>query len=101
MCDKVTDLLESLICRVNAVTAYHRHGQAIPAGKLDDLANKQIEIEEALASRQAEEATKALPDLDKGRTVCRIAAYVAIDNAAHDTRKTSTLEEVNKRRGHA
>ena len=31
--------------KVNAVTAYHRHGKAIPARRLTDLANAQIDFE--------------------------------------------------------
>jgi hypothetical protein len=41
----MTDL-ERLLCKVNKVTAYHRHGQKIPENALDDLANTQVEIEE-------------------------------------------------------
>jgi hypothetical protein len=40
----MTDL-ELLLCKVNKVTAYHRHGQKIPESALDDLANIQVEIE--------------------------------------------------------
>jgi hypothetical protein len=31
--------------KVNAVTAYHRHGKTIPARRLTDLANAQIDFE--------------------------------------------------------
>jgi hypothetical protein len=41
----MTDL-ERLLCKVNKVTAYHRHGQKIPENALDDLANTQVKIEE-------------------------------------------------------
>ena len=40
--------IEMLLCKVNKVTAYHRHGQKIPEKALDDLANFQVEFEESL-----------------------------------------------------
>jgi hypothetical protein len=39
-------LLNRLLCRVNAVTAFHRHKQAIPKSRLDALAETQFEVEE-------------------------------------------------------
>lgn len=42
--------LERLLNRVNAVTAFHRHGNSIPKQKLDDLANRQIEVEQVIAA---------------------------------------------------
>lgn len=44
----VRHLLDKLLCHVNGVTAWHRHGGKIPKDKLDALSNVQIEIEEAL-----------------------------------------------------
>lgn len=38
-----------LLTRVNAVTAPHRHGQEIPNRRLDDLANRQIDVEKLIA----------------------------------------------------
>lgn len=35
-----------LLCKINKVTAYHRHGNPIPKEALDDLANFQIEFED-------------------------------------------------------
>ena len=40
--------LESLLCKVNKVTAYHRHGNKIPKRALDELSNYQIDIEEKI-----------------------------------------------------
>lgn len=39
--------LRHLLNKVNAVTAPHRHGQPISKRRLDDLANAQLEYEEA------------------------------------------------------
>jgi hypothetical protein len=46
-------MILTLLCKVNKVTAYHRHGQKIPQRDLDDLANYQIEFEAALKSKEA------------------------------------------------
>lgn len=42
--------IQSLICKVNKITAYHRHGNKIPKKVLDDLSNFQIDFEKWLAS---------------------------------------------------
>lgn len=42
------NLLRRLLNKVNLVTAPHRHGQEIPKNYLDQLANRQIEVEEGL-----------------------------------------------------
>ena len=39
--------LNHLLNKVNAVTAPHRHGQPVSKRRLDDLANAQLEYEEA------------------------------------------------------
>jgi hypothetical protein len=44
-------MISMLLCKVNKVTAPHRHGQIIPKSALDDLANYQIEFEAALKSK--------------------------------------------------
>ena len=49
-------MILTLLCKVNKVTAYHRHGQKIPQRALDDLANYQIEFEAALKSKEAFDA---------------------------------------------
>ena len=41
-------MVKELILYVNPVTAYHRHGNEIPKRRLDELSNKQIDIEHAL-----------------------------------------------------
>lgn len=46
--DRYRELLNVLLCYVNGVTAWHRHGNKIPKIKLDNLSNIQIEIEEDL-----------------------------------------------------
>jgi RNA processing factor Prp31 len=46
-------LLNSLLNKVNKVTAPHRHGNPIPPDDLTELANRQVEIEEVL--RRCEE----------------------------------------------
>ena len=38
--------LAYLFCKINKVTAYHRHGAKIPQRALDELANFQIDFEE-------------------------------------------------------
>lgn len=43
---EVLKKFQGLILRVNAVTSYHRHGNAIPKWKLDELSNYQLECEE-------------------------------------------------------
>jgi hypothetical protein len=40
--------LEMFLCKVNKVTAAHRHGQKIPVRALDALSNAQIDIEAKL-----------------------------------------------------
>ena len=40
--------LDKLLCVVNAVTCPHRHGQPVRPKDLTRLANRQIEVEEAL-----------------------------------------------------
>jgi hypothetical protein len=62
--------LNSLLCAINRVTAYHRHGNAIPKDALDNLSNRQIDAEDWLeadraAQRQAgrEEARAELADI--------------------------------------
>ncbi len=40
--------LDRLLCVVNAVTCPHRHGQPVRPKDLTRLANRQIEVEEAL-----------------------------------------------------
>lgn len=47
LCDLHT-YISMLLCKVNKVTAYHRHGQKIPEGALDDLSNFQIDFEDFL-----------------------------------------------------
>jgi len=46
--DPVRTLLDLLMLKVNKVTAFHRHGQRIPARHLVDLANFQITVERLL-----------------------------------------------------
>ncbi len=41
-------LLNSLLCAVNRVTAPHRHGNRIPQSALDDLSNRQLDIERSV-----------------------------------------------------
>ncbi len=45
---KQRELLDSLLNKVNVVTGYHRHGNEVSSEMLDELANRQIEVEEAL-----------------------------------------------------
>jgi hypothetical protein len=40
--------LDSLLCVVNAVTCPHRHGQPVRPKDLTRLANRQLDVEEAL-----------------------------------------------------
>ncbi len=42
--------LKHLLNLVNAVTAPHRHGQSVSKRRLDDLANAQVEYEEAMSA---------------------------------------------------
>lgn len=44
----MTRELRHLLNKVNAVTAPHRHGNPVSKRKLDDLANAQVEYEQAL-----------------------------------------------------
>ena len=46
--DELARAIRTFVCRVNAVTAYHRHGQKPTPRKLDNLSNGQIEFEEVL-----------------------------------------------------
>jgi hypothetical protein len=48
--------VEMLLAKVNAVTAYHRHGNKIPVRRLADLTLYQIEFEQWL-----KEHTKFVP----------------------------------------
>jgi hypothetical protein len=43
--EKLISILEKLLTRINGVTAYHRHGNAIPKKSLDSLSDLQIDIE--------------------------------------------------------
>jgi len=45
---KVGYVFQSLLNKVNKVTAYHRHGNKIPVKVLDELVNRQIEVEHLL-----------------------------------------------------
>jgi hypothetical protein len=52
--------INMLLCRVNKVTAPHRHGQPISKAALDNLSNEQIDIEEWLktVAQESEESAK-------------------------------------------
>lgn len=45
--------LRGLLNKVNAVTSWHRHGNGIDPGALDELANRQLEAEAALEKIRA------------------------------------------------
>lgn len=44
--------LQHLLNKVNKVTAYHRHGNKIPATALDALSNAQIEYEKVVKKKK-------------------------------------------------
>lgn len=46
---ELREATQRLICKVNKVTAHHRHGAQITIMSLDELSNEQIETEAALA----------------------------------------------------
>lgn len=46
--EKLIQSTQSLLNKVNAVTAWHRHGNPIPECKLDDLCDRQIDVEKTL-----------------------------------------------------
>jgi hypothetical protein len=46
--EKTARALRRLLNKVNVVTAYHRHGSGPTEGQLDELSNRQIEVEEEL-----------------------------------------------------
>ena len=48
----VREVTTSLLNKVNAVTAPHRHGQRVSPDRLDALANRQIDVERMLSSPQ-------------------------------------------------
>lgn len=48
MMNEILNAFRNLIIQVNPVTAFHRHGQAIPERYLNKLSNYQIEAEKAL-----------------------------------------------------
>lgn len=50
--------LRRLLNKVNRVTAYHRHGNPVPAKALDDLSNAQLDYETAV-ERHEEIANRA------------------------------------------
>lgn len=45
---EMNSLLNGLLNKVNKVTAYHRGGQTVSAAFLDELSNRQIEVENGL-----------------------------------------------------
>mgnify|MGYP001618732503 CR=1 FL=1 len=47
-CARLEAAHRALLNKVNVVTAYHRHGQRVSRKMLDDLSNRQVEVEEAL-----------------------------------------------------
>ena len=49
--DALRSQIRSLLNKVNVVTAYHRHGNKVSAEMLDELANRQIEVEAALEAK--------------------------------------------------
>ena len=40
------DILQSLINKVNRLTSNHRHGRGVSKKDLDELSNRQLEVEE-------------------------------------------------------
>lgn len=46
--EKLRAALQSLLNKVNVVTANHRHGNTVDGSDLDALANRQIEVEQAI-----------------------------------------------------
>lgn len=50
---ELREATQRLICKVNKVTAHHRHGAQITIMSLDELSNEQIETEAALARVEA------------------------------------------------
>lgn len=61
---KMREALEAMLRKVNRVTATHRHGQKVSKEMLDDLSNRQIEVENTLrALSTPNEATT--PPIDK------------------------------------
>lgn len=55
-------MIVSLLCKVNKVTSYFRHGQKIPEKSLIDLSNYQIEFEKIFKSEEALETYKKFID---------------------------------------
>lgn len=49
--EELKDLLSKILVKVNLVTSYHRHGQDVPSNFLDQLSNRQVEIEEELEKK--------------------------------------------------
>lgn len=67
MDSKIREWGRSLLCEVNRITAYHRHGQKVSDAMLDRLSNYQVDAEEALAiltpePEPCEDARKAAQD---------------------------------------
>ena len=62
-------VFQRLLCRINKVTAPHRHGRRVPAQDLTALANYQIEAEEWLKiAAQAANSTGEAPQPTNGST---------------------------------
>ncbi len=51
---ELIEACQHIICKVNAVTAFHRHGNSIPKTKLDELSNYQIEFEHTITKIEQE-----------------------------------------------
>ena len=52
---KLESAVQGLLNKVNVVTAYHRHGNAVTPRSLTELSNRQVEFEGALAEILGEE----------------------------------------------
>ena len=61
--------LDRLLCHVNGVTAWHRHGNKVPEKKLTELCNVQIDVEEMIRDRprtDSDGGTAECPDSGDG-----------------------------------
>jgi aspartokinase len=50
---KLEGAIQSLLNKVNVVTAHHRHSSTVSSEMLDDLSNRQIEVEQLLSENKA------------------------------------------------
>lgn len=53
--------MQSLMNKVNRVTAYHRHGNVVSKKSLDELSNRQLDVEKAIKDATDKLENKDVP----------------------------------------